>query len=206
MGIGTCNLQYHIWMVIRNMKQSCRLPFQIGQTTKQYCSHSHVAHSHKFRWTSIQYTKSNITTMPNSQGHQTFKHPVHHRSCYIWFNHSGKHTRYYMKPLTSERHEALLQMQRMDPFCKCISKRLSNGKAQQHEADLFIHIEGLLYKHITHAHQKFLALVIPKAWKYKSFSRSTCQTWTPRSKSHLLSHQVEILLERNEQEYLEICS
>ena len=26
------------------------------------------------------------------------------------------------KPLTANRHEALLQMQRMDPFCKCISK------------------------------------------------------------------------------------
>ena len=26
------------------------------------------------------------------------------------------------KPLTADRHEALLQMQKMDPFCKCISK------------------------------------------------------------------------------------
>ena len=25
-----------------------------------------------------------------------------------------------LKPLTADRHEALLQMQRMDPFCKCI--------------------------------------------------------------------------------------
>ena len=26
------------------------------------------------------------------------------------------------KPLTADRHEALVQMQKMDPFCKCISK------------------------------------------------------------------------------------
>ena len=32
--------------------------------------------------------------------------------------------------------------------------------------DLFTHIKGLLYKHITDSGQKFLALVIPKSWKY----------------------------------------
>ena len=36
----------------------------------------------------------------------------------------------------------------------------------KHEADLFIHVKGLLYKHITDSHEKFLALVIPNAWKY----------------------------------------
>ena len=30
----------------------------------------------------------------------------------------------------------------------------------------FIHVKGLLYKHITDAGKKFLALVIPKSWKY----------------------------------------
>ena len=34
------------------------------------------------------------------------------------------------KPLTEDRLHALLQMQRMDPFCKHISKCLSNRKAQ----------------------------------------------------------------------------
>ena len=33
------------------------------------------------------------------------------------------------KPLTADHLDALLQMQRTDPFCKCISKRLLNGKA-----------------------------------------------------------------------------
>ena len=57
-------------------------------------------------------------------------------------------------------------MQRTDPFYKCISKHLSNGKAPKHEADIFLHMKGLLYKHVTDSNQMFLALVIPKAWKY----------------------------------------
>ena len=43
---------------------------------------------------------------------------------------------------------------------------MSNGKALKHKADLFLHVKGLLYKHVMDSHKKFLALVIPKAWKY----------------------------------------
>ena len=68
--------------------------------------------------------------------------------------------------LTTDRLEPLLQMQKTNPFCKRISKHLSNGKAPQHETDLFAHIRGLLYKHVTDSGQKILALVIPKSWKY----------------------------------------
>ena len=57
-------------------------------------------------------------------------------------------------------------MQKTDPFCKCISKWLSNGKAQKHGADLFKYVKGLLYKHIMDANEKFMAPIIPKAWKY----------------------------------------
>ena len=57
-------------------------------------------------------------------------------------------------------------MQKTNPFCKQISKSLSNGKAPQHEAELFTHVGGLLYKHITDSALNFLALVIPKSWKY----------------------------------------
>ena len=70
------------------------------------------------------------------------------------------------KSLTADRLEALLEMQKTDPFCKRISKCLSNGKAPQHETDLFTYVRGLLYKYITDSGQKFLALVIPKSWKY----------------------------------------
>ena len=48
------------------------------------------------------------------------------------------------KPLTVDRLDALLQMQRTDPFCKCISKRLLNDKAPHHEFDTFTHMKGLL--------------------------------------------------------------
>ena len=70
------------------------------------------------------------------------------------------------KPLMDYRCEALLQMQKTDPFCKCISKWLSNGKAPKHKADLFTHMKGLLHKHILDANQKFMAVILSKAWKY----------------------------------------
>ena len=57
-------------------------------------------------------------------------------------------------------------MQKTAPFCKRISKCLSNGKVPQHETELFTHIRGLLYKHITDSSQTFLTLVIPKSRKY----------------------------------------
>ena len=69
------------------------------------------------------------------------------------------------KPLTVDRLDVLLQMQRTDPFCKCISKRLLNGKAPHHEFNTFTHMKGLLYKHITDSGKPFLALVIPKSWR-----------------------------------------
>ena len=50
------------------------------------------------------------------------------------------------KSLTADSLQALLQMQKTDPFCKRISKCLSNGKAPQHETELFTQVRGLLYK------------------------------------------------------------
>ena len=76
------------------------------------------------------------------------------------------------KSLTTDHLDALLQMQRTDPFSKCISKRLLNGKAPHHEFDTFTHVKGLLYKHVTDAGKKFLALVIPKSWKFPHSGRS----------------------------------
>ena len=66
------------------------------------------------------------------------------------------------KSLTNDHRDALLQMQCTDPFCKHISKRLLNGKAQHHEPDTFTHIKGLLYKHVSDAGKQFLTLIIPK--------------------------------------------
>ena len=44
------------------------------------------------------------------------------------------------KSLTADCLDALLQMQRTDPFCKHISRRLLNGKAHHHEFDTFTHV------------------------------------------------------------------
>ena len=70
------------------------------------------------------------------------------------------------KSLTEDRLQALLQMQKTDPFCKRIFKCLLNGKAPQHKTYLFTHVRGLLYKYVTDSNKIFLALVIPKSWKY----------------------------------------
>ena len=64
------------------------------------------------------------------------------------------------KSLTADRLEPLVKMQKTNPFCKQISKCLSNGKAPKHEKGCFTYIRGHLYKHITDSRQKFLALVI----------------------------------------------
>ena len=58
------------------------------------------------------------------------------------------------KSLTADRLQALLEMQKTDPFCKQISKCLSNGKIPQHKTDLFIHVKELLYKHVTDSNKK----------------------------------------------------
>ena len=47
-------------------------------------------------------------------------------------------------------------------FFKCISKCLLNGKAPQHEMDIFTHVKGILYKHIMDSGKQFLALIILK--------------------------------------------
>ena len=53
------------------------------------------------------------------------------------------------KPLTKDRLQAVQQMRRTDPFCKCILQCLSNGRAPKHKVDLFLHVKGLLYKHMA---------------------------------------------------------
>ena len=57
-------------------------------------------------------------------------------------------------------------MQKTYPFCKRISRRLPSGKTPQCKTDLFMHVKGLLCKHIMDSDKKFLALVIPKSWMY----------------------------------------
>ena len=102
------------------------------------------------------------------------------------------------KSLTADRLQALLQMQKTDPFCKRISKHLSNGKAPQHETDLFTHVRGLLYKHVTDSGKKFLTLVIPKSWKYTVLVEAHDKHRSSGNHSHLLSYKMAVLLEEYE--------
>ena len=71
-----------------------------------------------------------------------------------------------LKSLTADCLDALLQMQRTDPFCKCISKRLLNGRDPHHKFGTFTHVKGLLNKHVLDAGKQFLTLVILKSWKF----------------------------------------
>ena len=83
-----------------------------------------------------------------------------------------QHLRFLRHPPLHQNHSQLnvwmpyYKCRRTDPFCKHISRRLLNGKAPHHAFDTFTHVKGLLYKHITDTGKKFLALVIPKSWKY----------------------------------------
>ena len=110
------------------------------------------------------------------------------------------------KPLTDDRCEALLQMQKTDPFGKCTSKQLLNGKAPKHKADLFTHVKGLLYRHVMDANQKFMALIISKAWRYMVLVEAHDKLRHQGSNLQILSYQMTILLEGNEQEHPEIHS
>ena len=67
---------------------------------------------------------------------------------------------------TKDQKDTLRLMQRTDPFCKHISKRLLSGKAPSHEVNTFTHIEGIIYKHVVDSNQRFLALAIPKSWHF----------------------------------------
>ena len=83
-----------------------------------------------------------------------------------------QHPRFPRSPPLHQNHSQLniwmpyYKCKKTDPFCKCISQRLLNGKAPHHEFDTFTHAKGLLYKHIMDASKNFLALVIPKSLKY----------------------------------------
>ena len=132
------------------------MSFTVSGATANNTSYFQHVHSYTHRWTCLQYKKSHKRDSP---GTIFTPHPDVTPNISPDTNHTPK-------SFTVDRLEALLQMQRTDPFCKCISKCLFNGKATQHETDIFTHVKGLQYKQVTDSGQKFLALVIPKSWKY----------------------------------------
>ena len=79
-----------------------------------------------------------------------------------------------LKSLSADKLDALLQMQKTDPFWQMNpSKHLSNGKSPKHEADLFIHVKKTALQTCHElAHQKFLALSNPQGIKIHGIGRS----------------------------------
>ena len=70
------------------------------------------------------------------------------------------------KSLTTDHLDALLQMQRTDPFCKCISKRLLNmAKHPTTRFNTFTHVKGLLYKHCHRCWKEIPCIGYPKTMK-----------------------------------------
>ena len=106
--------------------------------------------------------------------------------------------------MTADRGDALLQMQCTDPFCKHISKRLLNGKAPHHKSDTFTHVNGFFYKHVSDAGKQFLALVIPKSWKFTILVEAHDKLGTPGKQPHILPNKNTILLEGHKQGHKEI--
>ena len=104
----------------------------------------------------------------------------------------------HQNPLPVDRSQAFLQMQRTDPFCEHGSKQLINGKAPQHETDTFTHVKGLLYNHVMDSGKQFLALIIPKSWKYTVLVEAHDKLGSSRKLTYLLFNKKTILLERNE--------
>ena len=90
------------------------------------------------------------------------------------------------------------------PLLETYFKVIVKWKSTKHEADLFIHIKGLLYKHVTDLHQKFLALVIPKAWKYTVLVEAHSKLGHQGSTQMYCPNKMALLLERNEKRYKEI--
>ena len=71
-------------------------------------------------------------------------------------------------------HQNHLQPRDYKLCCRCrklilfVKEFPSTYQMEKHQSkkQIFLHIRSLLYKHVTNSGQKFLALVIPKSWRY----------------------------------------
>ena len=140
--LSTYNIIYE-W-ILGSLKQSSWLSVQTGRAATWQANHSSDAHCHQSWWTHIQYQEQNCTVLHNRRSHST-KSMTDTVTQDITTSTPGVTP----KPLNKDRLHTPLQMQRTNLFCMCISKHLSNRKAPKHEADLCLHIKGLLYKHVT---------------------------------------------------------
>ena len=108
------------------------------------------------------------------------------------------------KSLTADRLEALLQMQKTNPFCKWISKCLSNGKALQHKTDLFYPYQRPAIQTCHRFRTEVSCSSHTQVLEVHSSSGSPWQVRTPGKHPHLLLNKESILLQGNEWGYEEI--
>ena len=152
---GSCYLQYQIWVDIRCPQQGSWLPFMIGRcqghpsnpySFDQYVSYIYLSgsaiHTHSKTCTTANTTSTD--TMITSTNDKANTPPI----------------------LSADWKDTLSLMQRIDPFCKCISKRLLSAKEPSHEVNTFTHIKGFINKHVIDSNQRFLAHVILKFWQF----------------------------------------
>ena len=96
-------------------------------------------------------------------------------------------------------------MQWTDPFCKCISKWLLNGKAPHHESDTFTRmLRDYSINMCQMLERQFLALVIPKSWRFTILVEAHDKLGHQGNNSHILPNKKTILLERYEQGHKKI--
>ena len=104
------------------------------------------------------------------------------------------------KPLTADRLEALLQIQRTDPFCRHTSKHLFNSKVPQQNR-CFYSCKGITVLTCYGLWKTIPCPCYPQILEVYGFGESSQQTRTSRKLLHLLSNKKTILLEGYEQRY-----
>ena len=118
MASGTFYLQYHFeWISGAKIKAAECLSWLVEPTTLTTMTVNMLTATH----TDIPA----FNTGSYTQGTSPDTTPTPHPDLSPQLSHKTTLT---PKPLTADRLEALLQMQRTDPFCKCIPKQLLNGK------------------------------------------------------------------------------
>ena len=122
MGAETCYIQYHIQMDIRSMNKAAdclsrlvKLPTDSKATIKMLTATNLDVPAFNTRSKTSQQHQTNADTEPS--GSQPIKETVTPDLATVETTQDIT-----SKPLIANRHNALLWMQTMDPFCKCISR------------------------------------------------------------------------------------
>ena len=111
--------------------------------------------------------------------------------------------------LTADQKDTFKPMQMIDPFCKCIFKRLLSEKALSHEVNTFTQIKGLIYKHVMDTNKRFLALVTPNLWHFTVLieAHDKLGHQEVNSFNHLVKHQYYLKgMNKNIHKYINNCA